>query len=47
MIETEEGALPSNLLPIRPDIGEFLAVLRREEVPKRLHHLELFLDRSW
>jgi uroporphyrinogen decarboxylase len=29
---------------VQPDVEELLAVLRRERVPKRLHHIELFLD---
>ena len=29
---------------IRPDVEELLAVLRREREPRRIHHLELFLD---
>jgi uroporphyrinogen decarboxylase len=27
-----------------PDVDELLAVLRRERLPKRVHHIELFLD---
>jgi uroporphyrinogen decarboxylase len=30
--------------PVQPDVEELLAVLRREKAPKRIHHLELFLD---
>ena len=30
--------------PVQPDIDELLAVLRREGAPKRVHHIELFLD---
>jgi uroporphyrinogen decarboxylase len=29
---------------VRPDVDELLAVLRRERAPKRIHHIELFLD---
>ena len=29
---------------IQPDVDELLEVLRREVAPKRLHHIELFLD---
>ena len=29
---------------VKPDVDELLAVLRRERAPKRLHHIELFLD---
>ncbi len=29
---------------IEPDVDELLAVLRRERVPRRVHHIELFLD---
>jgi uroporphyrinogen decarboxylase len=29
---------------VHPDIDELLAVLRRERAPKRIHHIELFLD---
>jgi uroporphyrinogen decarboxylase len=29
---------------VQPDIDGLLAVLRRERAPKRIHHLELFLD---
>ena len=29
---------------IQPDVDELLAVLRRQRAPKRLHHIELFLD---
>ena len=30
--------------PIRPDISEMLDVLMRRRLPKRVHHVELFLD---
>ena len=30
--------------PVDPDIDELLAVLRRRRAPKRIHHIELFLD---
>ncbi len=29
---------------IQPDVDELLAGLRRTAAPKRLHHIELFLD---
>jgi len=29
---------------VQPDVDELLAVLRRERAPKRIHHIELFLD---
>ncbi len=29
---------------IEPDIDGLIAVLRREETPRRVHYIELFLD---
>ena len=29
---------------VQPDVDELLSVLRREQAPKRIHHIELFLD---
>ena len=30
--------------PIEPDVETLLGILKREKVPKRVHHIELFLD---
>jgi len=30
--------------PIKPDVEEFIAIIKREKKPERVHHVELFLD---
>jgi len=30
--------------PVQPDVGEFVDVLLRRKMPRRVHHIELFLD---
>jgi uroporphyrinogen decarboxylase len=35
--------MSKNIRP-RPDLAEFLAVVRRERLPRRVHNVELFLD---